>query len=48
MSCGPRGPSAHPVDVAGAMGPLGIRIEPYGPTGLDEARDQAQKDQIAD
>jgi methionine synthase / methylenetetrahydrofolate reductase(NADPH) len=24
--------------VAGAMGPLGIRIEPYGPTSLDEAR----------
>ncbi len=27
------------VYVAGAMGPLGIRIEPYGPTALDEARD---------
>jgi homocysteine S-methyltransferase len=27
------------VYVAGAMGPLGIRIEPYGPTSLDEARD---------
>jgi methionine synthase I (cobalamin-dependent)/5,10-methylenetetrahydrofolate reductase len=27
------------VYVAGAMGPLGIRIEPYGPTGVDEARD---------
>jgi len=26
------------VYVAGAIGPLGIRIEPYGPTGLDEAR----------
>jgi methionine synthase / methylenetetrahydrofolate reductase(NADPH) len=26
------------VYVAGAMGPLGIRIEPYGPTSLDEAR----------
>ncbi len=25
--------------VAGAMGPLGIRIEPYGPTGLEEARE---------
>ncbi len=24
--------------VLGAMGPLGIRIEPWGPTGLDEAR----------
>lgn len=27
------------VYVAGAMGPLGIRIEPYGPTGLEEARE---------
>ncbi len=27
------------VYVAGALGPLGIRIEPYGPTSLDEARD---------
>ncbi|HEY1913721.1 MAG TPA: bifunctional homocysteine S-methyltransferase/methylenetetrahydrofolate reductase [Vicinamibacterales bacterium] len=25
--------------VAGAIGPLGIRIEPWGKTGLDEARD---------
>jgi methionine synthase I (cobalamin-dependent)/5,10-methylenetetrahydrofolate reductase len=25
--------------VAGAIGPLGIRLEPYGPTALDEARD---------
>jgi methionine synthase I (cobalamin-dependent)/5,10-methylenetetrahydrofolate reductase len=25
--------------VAGAIGPLGIRIEPWGPTSLDEARD---------
>src|SRR3978361_834158 len=24
--------------VAGAMGPLGIRIEPWGKTGIDEAR----------
>jgi methionine synthase / methylenetetrahydrofolate reductase(NADPH) len=24
--------------VAGALGPLGVRIEPYGPTGRDEAR----------
>jgi homocysteine S-methyltransferase len=24
--------------IAGAMGPLGIRLEPYGPTALDEAR----------
>ena len=27
------------VYVAGAIGPLGIRIEPYGPMGLEEARD---------
>jgi homocysteine S-methyltransferase len=27
------------VYVAGAIGPLGIRIEPYGPTSLAEARD---------
>jgi len=27
------------VFVAGAIGPLGIRIEPYGPTSLEEARD---------
>jgi homocysteine S-methyltransferase len=27
------------VYVAGALGPLGIRIEPYGPTALDEARE---------
>ena len=25
--------------VAGAMGPLGLRIEPYGPTSLDEAKE---------
>jgi methionine synthase / methylenetetrahydrofolate reductase(NADPH) len=25
--------------VAGAIGPLGIRIEPYGPTSVDEARE---------
>ena len=24
--------------VAGAVGPLGVRLEPYGPTSLDEAR----------
>lgn len=27
------------VCVAGALGPLGVRIEPYGPTSLDEAFD---------
>ena len=25
--------------VAGAVGPLGVRLEPYGPTGKDEARE---------
>lgn len=34
------------VCVAGAMGPLGVRIEPYGPTSVDEAyehfREQAE------
>ncbi|MBV9879575.1 MAG: bifunctional homocysteine S-methyltransferase/methylenetetrahydrofolate reductase, partial [Gemmatirosa sp.] len=28
----------HPILVAGAVGPLGVRIEPYGPTSRDEAR----------
>jgi methionine synthase I (cobalamin-dependent)/5,10-methylenetetrahydrofolate reductase len=27
-----------PVLVAGAVGPLGVRLEPYGPTSTDEAR----------
>src|SRR5688572_26339176 len=27
----------EPVYVAGAIGPLGIRIEPWGKTGVDEA-----------
>ncbi len=31
------------VYVAGAIGPLGIRIEPYGPTSVDEARDHFRK-----
>ncbi|HEX2836027.1 MAG TPA: bifunctional homocysteine S-methyltransferase/methylenetetrahydrofolate reductase [Thermoanaerobaculia bacterium] len=31
--------SGDSVYVAGALGPLGIRIEPYGPTSLDEARE---------
>ena len=30
--------ASKPVLVAGAVGPLGVRIEPYGPTSLDEAR----------
>jgi methionine synthase I (cobalamin-dependent)/5,10-methylenetetrahydrofolate reductase len=32
--------------VAGAIGPLGLRIEPYGPTSFDEAREM-YKEQIA-
>jgi len=32
--------------VAGAVGPLGLRIEPYGPTSFDEAKD-IFKEQIA-
>ena len=31
------------VFVAGAIGPLGIRIEPYGPTGRDEAREMIKR-----
>ena len=29
----------HDVLVAGAVGPLGVRLEPYGPTSTDEARE---------
>ncbi len=29
----------HDVLVAGAVGPLGVRLEPYGPTSSDEARE---------
>ncbi len=32
--------------VAGAVGPLGVRLEPYGPTSFDEAR-EAFEEQIA-
>ncbi|HEU4993318.1 MAG TPA: bifunctional homocysteine S-methyltransferase/methylenetetrahydrofolate reductase [Gemmatimonadaceae bacterium] len=32
------GEAGRPVLVAGAVGPLGVRIEPYGPTSLEEAR----------
>jgi methionine synthase I (cobalamin-dependent)/5,10-methylenetetrahydrofolate reductase len=35
------------VYVAGAIGPLGIRIEPYGPTSVDEARDYFREQAIA-
>ncbi len=33
-----RGEAGDNVLVAGAIGPLGVRLEPYGPTSLDEAR----------
>jgi methionine synthase I (cobalamin-dependent)/5,10-methylenetetrahydrofolate reductase len=35
------------VFVAGAIGPLGIRIEPYGPTSLDEARQYFREQAVA-
>ena len=31
--------AGHEVFVAGAISPLGVRIEPYGPTSLDEAKE---------
>jgi len=31
--------AAKPVLVAGSVGPLGVRIEPFGPTSRDEARE---------
>jgi methionine synthase I (cobalamin-dependent)/5,10-methylenetetrahydrofolate reductase len=34
-----RGVAGDRACVAGAMGPLGLRIEPYGPTSMDEARE---------
>ncbi|HEX2269119.1 MAG TPA: bifunctional homocysteine S-methyltransferase/methylenetetrahydrofolate reductase [Pyrinomonadaceae bacterium] len=33
--------------VAGAIGPLGLRIEPYGPTSFDEAKDMFKAQAIA-
>ena len=33
--------------VAGAIGPLGLRIEPYGPTSFDEAKDMFKSQAIA-
>lgn len=33
--------------VAGALGPLGLRIEPYGPTSFDEAKDMFKAQAIA-
>jgi len=38
--------SSHPVLVAGAVGPLGVRLEPYGPTSELEAR-SVFREQIA-
>ncbi len=33
-----RGAAGEKVLVAGAVGPLGVRIEPFGPTSMDDAR----------
>ncbi|HEY8309879.1 MAG TPA: homocysteine S-methyltransferase family protein, partial [Gemmatimonadaceae bacterium] len=33
-----RGAAGESVLVAGAVGPLGVRLEPYGPTSRDDAR----------
>jgi len=33
-----RGAAGEEVLVAGAVGPLGVRIEPFGPTSMDDAR----------
>src|SRR5918998_4687619 len=38
--------SDAPVLVAGAVGPLGVRLEPYGPTSVEEAR-AAFREQMA-
>ena len=35
--CGARAKAAPDAFVAGAIGPLGVRIEPWGPTSVDEA-----------
>src|ERR687896_300151 len=35
------------VYVAGAIGPLGLRIEPYGPTSFDEAKDMFKAQAVA-
>src|SRR5213083_2968859 len=41
-----RAAAGNRVFVAGAVGPLGLRIEPYGPTSFDEAK-QMFSDQIS-
>ncbi len=33
--------------VSGAVGPLGVRLEPYGPTGKDEARSMFREQMLA-
>ncbi|MGH9842183.1 MAG: bifunctional homocysteine S-methyltransferase/methylenetetrahydrofolate reductase [Blastocatellia bacterium] len=37
----------HDVFVAGAISPLGVRIEPYGPTSVDEAREMFREQAAA-
>ena len=42
-----RAAAGDSVYVAGAIGPLGIRIEPYGPTALEEAREYFREQAMA-
>ncbi|HZS07491.1 MAG TPA: bifunctional homocysteine S-methyltransferase/methylenetetrahydrofolate reductase [Blastocatellia bacterium] len=37
----------HDVFVAGAISPLGVRIEPYGPTSMEEARELFEEQALA-
>ena len=39
--------AGHDVFVAGAISPLGLRIEPYGPTSVDEAKDLFKEQAVA-
>ena len=38
LACAVADDAEHPVLVAGAVGPLGVRLEPYGPTSEADAR----------
>ncbi|MFN0119584.1 MAG: bifunctional homocysteine S-methyltransferase/methylenetetrahydrofolate reductase [Blastocatellia bacterium] len=37
----------HPVYIAGAVSPLGVRLEPYGPTSAEEARELFEEQALA-
>ena len=39
--------AGHEVFVAGAISPLGVRIEPYGPTSLEEAKELFKEQALA-